>query len=327
MDKRYWIMFIGVIVLLGGCQQKTPKPETTVVMALTKTEGNSLADWKQTLEQVQEQAASAETIRGVELLKDGNPVFAVSYEPREYKNSYDCWAISVPYESMVSVDTETMYEYFEKLTSLKPVLSETDFSSTGIAASQTVIYIASYNEQMGGKLGQPEPNESITYTIGDKDGKGNYYVGVGSGQEVYLLSEETVDQLYGINPYDFILKVSSLIPINTVSHVTVEMDGESAEVLMESESAEIQVLYTAMMGVLIEAEIPPEAQLSDKRNKLLTLHYVRASAQAPMITQTYYEYDEEYASVNVNGTEYFLVQKQDVEDLKNMIAAEHLLAR
>lgn len=62
------------------------------------------------------------------------------------------------------------------------------------------------------------------------------------------------------------------------------------------DSAEFYELYTALMSVFIR------------------------EGTAPAITQNYYAYDDIYASVQVNGTEFFLVSRAELQQLQRRIA-------
>ena len=64
-------------MLSGGCgQAEKAKPEQ-----------NSLSRWEAALAEGEPGAFTAEAMRGVSVVRDGEACFAVSYEPRTYKNS------------------------------------------------------------------------------------------------------------------------------------------------------------------------------------------------------------------------------------------------
>ena len=124
-------------MLSGGCgQAEKAKPEQ-----------NSLSRWEAALAEGEPGAFTAEAMRGVSVVRDGEACFAVSYEPRTYKNSYDCWAISVPYQSMAVVDTEAMYAYFGILADMEltPV-EDMDITreQAGVKDSADTVFVAYY---------------------------------------------------------------------------------------------------------------------------------------------------------------------------------------
>ena len=110
-----------------------------------KPEENSLSRWEAALAEGEPGAFTAEAMRGVSVVRDGEACFAVSYEPRTYKNSYDCWAISVPYQSMAVVDTEAMYAYFGILADMEltPV-EDMDITreQAGVEDSTDTVFVA-----------------------------------------------------------------------------------------------------------------------------------------------------------------------------------------
>ncbi len=130
-----------------------------------KPEENSLSRWEAALAEGEPGAFTAEAMRGVSVVRDGEACFAVSYEPRTYKNSYDCWAISVPYQSMAVVDTEAMYAYFGILADMEltPV-EDMDITreQAGVEDSTDTVFVAYYSGQtMEG--GQAEPDLSLIH--------------------------------------------------------------------------------------------------------------------------------------------------------------------
>ena len=102
---------VGVIFALmlavactAGCSGGSGEEKVEVTI---REEQTQLGTWQEELEQdTTDQAVLSESIRGMSVQKDGEEVFAVSYEPRDYKESYDYWSISIPYHSMPSVNTE-----------------------------------------------------------------------------------------------------------------------------------------------------------------------------------------------------------------------------
>ena len=48
---------------------------------------------------------------------------------------------------------------------------------------------------------------------------------------------------------------------------------------------------------------------------MMSITFHRNIEGAPEIVESFYDYDENYASVNINGTEFFLTDKSAVNDL------------
>lgn len=306
----------------GGCGQK----EQEDIAETAAIEENSLAQWEASLEEGAIDELSAESIRGMSVVRDGKPLFAVSYEPRTYKNTFDCWAISVPYQSMTVVDTEAMYAYFHVLADMELTRAEdVTKDRTGLTDSADTIYVA-YDKDQTPQGGQAAPDRGISYRFGGQNGAGDYYVETGG--TVWTASAEAVEQLFTVNPYDCILKIVGVIGVDTISKVEVmfgdkthemEIQGEHFRIDGETvEDTRFYETYTELMSVFIEKELPQDAGTDGERELLLTVVYHRNTAQAPRITQRYYVYDETYASVQVNGTEFFLVSREAVERLREM---------
>ena len=332
-----------MIAGLQGCSDGKIKEDESTGNSAEKVDGvsidnisgnqkeeNSLDDWEENLIVGDEQEVSAKAIRGVRLTKEGTPIFAVSYEPRTYKNSYDCWSLSIPYESCVSVDTEGVYLVFDAIEgmSLEPA-GEMEDVDTGLDNSDTSFFVAYNSEQGGQEVGQALPDKGITYWIGNQNPDGDWYVKTSADDQVWLASDEAVEQIYGVNPFDCILKVVNVVSVETVSRVEIVRGKEAFEMTAqdktyklggkEVESSKFFDLYTALMSIYIEKEIPDTHSETESRDSLMTITYHRNMEEAPQITCSFYDYDENYVSVNVNGTEFFLVNKSDLQSLEKII--------
>ncbi len=287
-------------------------------------EKNSFADWEACLEPGEPGDLRADAIRGVTVIKDGQPYFAVSYEPRAYKNSFDCWAVSVPYQSMVAVDTEAMYNYFRLLAEAKlESAADVEREETGLDGSENTIYVA-YFEGQTNQGGQAEPDRGILYRFGGQNEEGDYYVEAAG--KVWMIHADTAEKLFAVNPYDYILKVVSVVSIETVSKVEIEFpenrhtmqtgkDGFMFDA-REVDSKTFYELYTEIMSIFIEKELPEKDTDGIGRELLLTVTYHRNTKEAPKIIQRYYAYDNTYAIAQVNGTEFFLVSREALEKIR-----------
>ncbi len=331
-EKAVWIrksraaVLTGCLLLaacaFGGCGQKVQEAITEI----PEIEENSLAQWKASLEEGEIDELSAESIRGVSVVRDGKPLFAVSYEPRTYKNTFDCWAISEPYQSMVVVDTEAMYDYFHVLAEMELTpAGDVTKEQAGVTDSSNTIYVAYYKDQTP-EGGQAAPDRSISYRFGGQDSAGDYYVEADGA--VWTVSAETVEKLFTVNPYDCILKIVGVVGVDTISKVEVMFGDKTHEMEIKEEKFKIDgktvddtrfnELYTELMSIFIEKELLEAVGTDGERELLMTVVYHRNTSQAPRIIQRYYVYDENYASVQVNGTEFFLVSREAVERLGEM---------
>lgn len=291
------------------------------------TEKNSLADWEASLEPGGPADLRAEAVRGVSVVKGGVPYFAVSYEPRAYKNSFDCWAVSVPYQSMAAVDTEAMYDYFRLLAEMNlESAADAEREETGLDGSADTIYVAYFAGQTD-QGGQAEPDRGILYRFGGQNGEGDYYVEAAG--KIWTADADMVEKLFTVNPYDCILKVVSVVSVETVSEVEIEFSGNRHTMQVgqdgfmfdgsEVDSKTFYGLYTELMSIFIEKELPEAGGGDSGRELLMTVVYHRNTGEAPEITQRYYAYDDTYAIAQVNGTEFFLVSREALETLEQRI--------
>lgn len=333
LGKKF-IVFISVLLssgLLAGCGGGKGEALEKIEPAEIQ---NHLAEWEENLpKDGGEESLYAKALRGLSVQKDGETVFAVSYEPREYKESFDYWDISVPYESLVSVDTERLYELFDVVSGLVPEEISEDAlptaEETGLKESGTRIFIAYDGQQAAGEKGKPEPTAAREIQIGQEDGKGHYYAKLSEDGETCLLKKAAVDAVLEVEPFSCILKIPALIQIDTVSEMAVSDGNQVRRMEREGESwkldgktisqEEFQKLYGEMLGVILSGELPKDAQAEDEREVLLVLRFLRNVEGAPDVEVRYEDYDESSVSVSVNGKRQFLAEKKDVEELRELL--------
>lgn len=288
-------------------------------------------DWFHSLPEMTAGTLTAQAVRGIKLVKNGETLFAISYEPSVYKTTYENWDISVPYESLATVDTEYLYSWLEQVEKLDRVGEETHLSPSEAGfdtKTSTYLSAACYREQIEGIPGEAAPDGQIIYRIGAKDQNGCYYIQKGQNGSVWKVPAEVVDAVYAINPFDAILKVSCSVSLDTVSKITFLQDNRRIEILQEHSALtangnaipqeEVSILYAGLLGIYIEQELP-ETENEYPAETVLTVHLERNTADAPDIILSYFTYDEKYDMVSVNGKNFFLVSKEAVEDYLKLL--------
>lgn len=309
------MLFLG---LLYGCGEKKENRIQERKMEYDEEE-SSMEKWKKNLPKENKQISSAKSVRGLEIVKGGETVFSVSYEPREYKSSYDCWSISVPYKSWVSVDTEKLYEYFSCLEdlSLEKVADVPD--NTGLEESRIALFASYYSKQNNQSQGQAEPDQAVLYEIGLQDENGDYFVKINKKEEVWKAEGDVIEKLLNLDPFNCILKIANVVDVETISTVDIELKGKkyTLDFTDEEDKEEAYKLYTSLISIFIEKENLKEEHTEE--SPLLRITYNRNFKTAPKIVETFYVYNKQYVSVSINGNEFFLVDKGSVNDLIEQI--------
>lgn len=295
---------------------------------------NHLEEWEEELLNHTEErtfgaAVPGAAVRGLVIQIDGETVFAVSYEPGEGKESFDYWDIPVPYHSLVSLNTEELYELFGTAVCI-PGGDSADISpeEAGITESKTSVFLAYDAQQKDGEKGAPRPTAARRILIGKEDGTGHYYAAFEGEAAVYLAEKEIVDAVLNADPYQYILKIPALVSVSTVervqiisddqTHVMKQADGQWEIDKKSVGQEEFQELYGKLLGIMISGRLPEDFTAQADRKTVLTLQFFRNVDGASDIEVVYYEYDEEFVSVSVNGQEFFLAEKSQVEDLVNL---------
>lgn len=338
-NKRYmkkWaeraVFLLTAGMMLAGCQKSD---QGNIRELRIREETSRMEEWQEKLEQDDgQETLTANAIRGLNVVKDGETVFEVSYEPKTYKEAFDFWNIAVPYESMVSVDTESLYDLFETVAQL-PCIPVSGISSeeAGIEGSQTSLFIAYNGEQREGEKGGADPTKARKILVGNQDENGNYYVEIEGNDSICQVNQLWLDTILELDPYQYILKIPFLAGIDTVEQVKVSI-GDDTLLLQKTEDtckigkekverSEYNAFYNQLLSVLVSGEVGKKGVDPGQRKPVLTMQFYRNTEDASDVEVTYFEYNEEYMSINVNGKEFFLAERQDVENLQQLIK-EHL---
>ena len=318
--------------MLTGCGQTGDNRAVAESPRITDI-SNHLGEWQQDLPREKEDSLlSSSSVRGMVVRKGGGDVLAISYEPREEKESFDYWDISVPYQSLVSVNTEELYQLFELAVQInggEHKSADISLQEAGLEESGTSLFIAYNSEQQEGEKGVPEPTAARNILIGKEDGKGNYYAVSEGEQRVYLVDKSMTDAVLNADPYQYILKIPVLVSVNSVSQVNILLPDEETHVMKQSEDKWIidqeeveqekfQEQYGKLLGIMITGELPEDFKPDTDRKPVLTLQFLRNAKGASDIEVKYYEYDKEHMSVSVNGMERFLVDGSDIQNLRKL---------
>lgn len=324
------VLIFAVTGSFCGCESSTKKElEKPKIKELE----NHLKSWREKLPRDLEYTDwDTSAVRGLEIRRDGTTVFAASYEPREGKETFDYWDISVPYQSIVSVNTEELYQLFDSVFQMGfHKVEGVSLEEAGINNSQASIFVAYNREQKSGEKGLEEPTGARTILIGNTDGQGHYYMALEGSGEVALVDQALADNILNVEPYQYILKLPALISVDTVRKVQIlsdekvhimEKEGESSKLDGKNvEQGEFQSLYGKLLDIMLSGEIGKDetdsktGEAEEERQPSLTLQFIRNEEGISDIEVKYYERDDQFMSVNVNGKEFFLVEKSSVDDL------------
>lgn len=275
------------------------------------------------LEKTEHPTITSDGIRKLVLKRDGEEIFCLSKEPADYKMEFDYWEILNPYDETATVNTETMYKLFD-------VISGFDFSTTadvpegtdtGVAGSTTTMQI-DYTDNTDTSA---DADKTMTLLLGNEDDLGNRYVAIeGYENEVYKIPTSTLEAIYALNPFDYILKIPALVNIETVESMDIKTKDASYTMKIKDgkyyigdkdvEKETFTTLYQALLNVMLDSNLDtPKAE--NEKEQVLNVVFHRTTKEAPEITLTYYTYDGNYDSAAVNGKERYLVKTSDVNNL------------
>ena len=143
-----------------------------------------------------------------------------------------------------------------------------------------------------------------------------------------MLSKESVNSLLELKPFNLILKIPALVNIDTLDSVdmsigkktyTMKLDGSDYKFGKKTVKKEkFTELYQALQSIMLDSEVEETKDAADKE-EVLTVTFHRSTEEAPEITLKYFAYDDTYDSLEINGTERFLVKAEDVDALVKQI--------
>ena len=283
------------------------------------------------LKTVEHPRMSAYSIRRFSIVKDGEEVFQIKQEPADYKMDFDYWEITNPYDETATVNTENMYEMFGVLAAFDLSngvdAANTDTGLDNTKTYFTVDFVNTVNDDTAKET--QDADATATILIGNTDENGDYYACVkGYEEAVYMLSKESVNSLLELKPFNLILKIPALVNIDTLDSVdmsigkktyTMKLDGSDYKFGKKTVKKEkFTELYQALQSIMLDSEVEETKDAADKE-EVLTVTFHRNTEEAPEVTLKYFAYDDTYDSLEINGTERFLVKAEDVDALVKQI--------
>lgn len=258
----------------------------------------------------------AEGIKKLSIISAGEEILNISYEPREYESSYEYWKIYEPYGEEATVDTEAMLELYNKLAELQ-MEEYTDASDAIInEIKQTTTKVTIEFNQTDDESKAVKATADSTATLFLTKKVNNYYAAYeGDLEKIYLVNKENIEEIMNTNTFDLILKISATASVDTVESVEITIDDK--KYVIEVNEDEDASLYTELLSVLIQEEMKEERD--EDSELLMKIQFVRNTDEIPNLIIEYYNYNDSMASVSVNGEEHFLVDKEEVEDLKEQV--------
>ena len=88
--------------------------------------------------------------------------------------------------------------------------------------------------------------------------------------------------------------------------------------LLYSFLSEFIIAAVQLHGIMLDSEVEETKDEADKE-EVLTVTFHRNTEEAPEVTLKYFAYDDTYDSLEINGTERFLVKAEDVDALVKQI--------
>ena len=162
-------------------------------------------------------------------------------------------------------------------------------------------------------------NDLVRYNIGMEmtiNGSPAYYALIAAGVNWYEAEKECELILDGTEELEFVV---SSMESGKRNRYTMKLDGSDYKFGKKTVKKEkFTELYQALQSIMLDSEVEETKDAADKE-EVLTVTFHRNTEEAPEVTLKYYTYDDTYDSLEINGTERFLVKAEDVDALVKQI--------
>ena len=277
---------------------------------------------------------TANEVRRVAIAVGGQDVFEIIYDPQDYKSNFAYWDIITPYKSLVMVDTEEMFNLYNALAVWKfgSAIDIKGREDTGLSDPSASIAIDYYDMKSESDTADADPDTTCLIKFGKKDEQGNYYAQIEGFDTIYKISSSAADPVLMVNPYDYILKICCLVDYKTVDTVEINM-GDNTHVIdvnaaqkkyafdkKEVDEKTFSALYQTLMGVIVKGE--PDGKIAGEGKEaspVLEIDFQRNMENAPDIAVAFKPYNDDYYLVEINGNQFFIVSKEDVDQLAEQV--------
>lgn len=246
------------------------------------------------------------------------------------KSDFSDWYIIKPYQQTYGVSGASITELVNKLSSMFLYqcvdISPEDLSVYGLDEPILEFEAKYYTTTDDGVVTQEE--NTIHLMFGSQNEDEYYYVKLSDKDSVYTIPAADVEGLLGLKPFDFYNKYLTLIGIDTVDKLEIELDGKTYTYEIKrasSDSAQDAIyyfdgkvvtedvfkgFYSEIVKLMADGEIP-DAPVDVK--PYLTLRFTRNTEFNPEIIVEFTQYDSGYYQATYQGISEFLISKQQVE--------------
>ena len=168
-------------------------------------------------------------------------------------------------------------------------------------------------------------NDLVRYNIGMEmmiNGSPTYYALIAAGVNWYEAEKECELILDGTEELEFVV---SSMESGKRNRYTMKLDGSDYKFGKKTVKKEkFTELYQALQSIMLDSEVEETKDAADKE-EVLTVTFHRNTEEAPEVTLKYFAYDDTYDSLEINGTERFLVKAEDVDALVKQIKKSVLI--
>lgn len=259
-----------------------------------------------------------EKMNRLEILKNGETVFAIKKRPSENQENFMEWYVTEPFESPQLVNVSDLYSFLDHYASWDCMGSgkEEEFSESGIIVEEEFSDTGVVRIHVGKK----------------EEGKsGRILIESGDSRKFYEMEEERLTAMTTLNPEDFIMGIANLVYLTTVENLEVETQKGSVSFEIETDKNNGQVYraggkvldgdaFRELYGKIVSIVTDGTAEKKEKEKEpVLTLRFQRNTDGLKDVEIRYFPYDAENYLIEKDGTAEFLADRKQVDDLiKNL---------
>ncbi len=231
-----------------------------------------------------------------------------------YEAIFD-WYVGRPYDTPIPADTRNAHELFYDVTGLYfygcAAYRPADYAAFGLDNPLCTVAVEYTDES--GKV------QTVRMSFGSVTDDGFIYVRFDGSDQVLLANAAIAQQIAYAVPSDLLPRQVCGILLDTVTHMTVTLDGAARSFEGAALKDTAFVSFYDTLTAIVASDTAPDTALSG--DPYFTVAFERSTDHDSKMTLSYYRYDDAYYLAVFNGRKNQLVDRYALDEALELYAA------
>lgn len=265
-------------------------------------------------------------IRELKVTSKNQEQYHLKYIEDCSKDAYLRWRLLNPYEGVATINSETMYQLFDTVTSasIKEIKKNNKISLKNATDKIQINYLKDAKDTTG------KADYSTTLVIGEAATENTYYCAYANDiDHLYQIDKNVVDVLLHMDPMNLILKIPYLVNIKDINKVEMQFGDKKGSMSQENEQYKInnkkvkQRTYQSLFSNLMQLTITSAVEKENVENaeRVASISY-KGFDKANDCNVDIYLNQKNQTFVVINGKPLFYVDDNEAKQLCKVIASE-----